>query len=133
MAVANVTSIEEVEDKVRQGYADMTALQKGNLESMAASSRAVINGYQTLSAELLAFTQSRMKEAMEFGKRLSACQSPESAMEAQSEFVKSAMKAYTDELRTLGDLGGRITREAFAPLQAHADSVGTRVEESVAA
>jgi phasin family protein len=126
MAVANVTSIEKVEDEVRQGYADVTALQKGNLESMVASSRAVINGYHTLSAELLAFTQSRMKEAMEFGKRLSACQSPESAMEAQSEFVTSAIKAYTDELRTLGDLGGRITREAFAPLQARASAPRSR-------
>lgn len=133
MAVANVTSIEKVEDKMRQGYADMAALQKGNLESVVASSQAGINGYQTLSAELLAFTQSRMKEAMDLGKRLSACQSPESAMEAHSEFMKSAIKAYTDELKTLNDLGGRITREAFAPLQARADSVGTKIKESVAA
>jgi phasin family protein len=133
MAAANVTSIEQVEDKVRQGYADMAALQKGNLESMVASSRVVINGYQTLSAELLAFAQSRMKEGMDFGKRLAGCQSPESAMEAHSEFVTSAIKAYTDELRTLGDLGGQITREAFAPLQAHSEGVAAKVKERVAA
>lgn len=133
MAATNVKSIEQVEDKAREGYAEMASLHKINLESMLASSRAMINGYQTLSSELLAFAQSRMKESMEFGKRLAACQSPQSAMEVHSEFVKSAIKAYTGEFRTLGDLGGRISREAFAPLQARADSVSAKVKESVAA
>jgi phasin family protein len=133
MAAANVTSIEQVEDKMRQGYADMATLQKGNFESVLASSQAMINGYQALSTELLAFVQSRMKEGMEFGKRLASCQSPESAIEANSEFVKGAIKAYTEELRTLGDLGGRMTRETFAPLQERAENVGAKVEENVAA
>jgi phasin family protein len=133
MAATNVRSMDQVEDEVREGYADMANLQKDNLESMLASSQAMINGYQTISSELLAFVQSRMKEGMDFGKRLAACQSAESVLEVHSEFVKSAIKAYTDELRTLGDLGSRISREAFAPLQAGADRVGAKVKESVAA
>jgi hypothetical protein len=133
MAAANVTSIERVEDEVRQGRMNMAALHKGNLESMVASSRAVINGYQTLSSELLAFAQSRMKEGLDFGKRLAGCQSPESAMEAHSEFVTSAIRAYTDEFRTLGDLGGRITRDAFAPLQAQSEGIAAKGKESAAA
>lgn len=133
MAAANVTSIEQAEDQVRQGYADMAALYKGNFESVFASSQAMIEGYQTVSAELLAFLQSRMKENLEFGKRLAACGSPEGALEVQVEYAKSMVRAYTDELKTVGDLTSKVASEAFAPLKGRIESVSTKAKESVAA
>lgn len=133
MAAADVRSIEQGEGKMEQGYADMAALYKGNLESAVASSQAVIEGYQSVGAELLAFLQSRMKEGLELNRRLAGCSSPESALELQVEYAQSSARAYTDELKTLGDLTGKVVADAFAPLKVRAEAVSAKARESVAA
>jgi len=133
MADHTTGSIEQIEDKWRKGYADMTSLYKGNVDAMLAASRAMIGGYQSLSAELLAFTQSRMKHGLETSRRLAECQSPESVFELQAEFAREAFKAYADECKKLGEMSGRTFTETCAPLNAQTKAAAVKTTESAAA
>lgn len=133
MPVSDVRTMERSEDPMRQSYADWTTLYKRNADAMLASGQAVISGYQSVSSELLAFYQSRMKSGLDAGKRLTQCISPEDAVELQIDFTQAALKAYVEEFKKVGELTGKVMAEAFAPLDQRASHVATKAAESVAA
>lgn len=133
MAADNVTSIERVEDKVREGYADWSDMYKANLAACVASNQAMITGWQSLSAELLAFLQSRMKGGLEAGQRFAACTSPESAVEIQVEYGRSALQAYADESRRIGEMLGKVVTETIEPLRTQATAATSKAKKSAAA
>jgi phasin family protein len=133
MAADNVMSIEQVEAKWRQSYADFSSLYKGNMDAMVAASQAAISGYQSLSAEMLAFLQSRMKTGLETSQKLASCGSPESMIEIQVEYTRAAYAAYAEEVKKLSELSGKILTDAVAPLGARAKAVPAKMAESAAA
>jgi hypothetical protein len=133
MAADNIMPFEQVEDSWRQGYAGFAALYKDNVNALLAANQAAISGYQSISAELLAFLQSRMKNGLEASQRLASCSSPESMIELQVEYAKSAVKAYSDEVGRLGELTGEVLRQASAPVAGRARAVVSKAAESVAA
>ena len=118
MAADHGTSLEQVEQQWREGFGNLAVLYKGNLDAMWATGQAAISGGQAISTELLAFLQSRMKGSLEFAQKLGSCTSPEAALEAQVEYLTGALKAYTDELATFGQLAGRLSSEALVPFAA---------------
>lgn len=120
MAADNVTSIERVEDEVRQGYADWTDSYRANFAACVASGQAMITGWQSLNAELLAFMQSRVKGGLETGRRIAGCTSPENVIEIQMEYGRSAVQAYVDESRRVGELFGKVVADTIEPLRGRA-------------
>jgi hypothetical protein len=127
MASDNITSMQEVatstrevEAGLRRGYADMTALCRGNLGAAVASSQAAICGAQEITATLLAFLQSRAKDGLAAGQRLAACDSPEAAIEVQLEYAKAMLQAYTDEFDRLHALTGKILADVLVPVRSRA-------------
>jgi len=133
MAADNVTSIERVEDQVRQSYADWAETYKANLAACTASGQAMITGWQSLNAELLAFTQSRMKTGLETAQRLAACTSPQTALEIQMDYGRSALQAYADESRRVGELLGKVVTGTIEPLRTQATAAAGKARASVAA
>lgn len=133
MPASNVRAIDRSEDALHQSYADWTSLYKGNVDAVLASGRAVIKGYQSVGTELLAFYQSRMKSGLDMGKSLAECTSPEVALELQIDFTQSALKAYVDEFKKVGELTGKVMTDTFEPLNQRASHVATKAAESAAA
>src|SRR5688572_3277028 len=108
MVAEHVQSFAQAEDSWRKEYDNLTALYQGNVNAMLAASQAAISGYQSLSSELLAFFQSRMKTGLEAAKGITSCTSPDSLVEFQVEYMKAALRAYADELGRLGELSREI-------------------------
>jgi hypothetical protein len=133
MAGDSVTSIERVEDKVRQGSADWADMYKANLTAGIASGQAVINGWQSLNAELLAFMQSRVKGGLETSRQVAGCTSPEGALEIQMEYGRAALQAYVDESRRMGELFGKVVTDTIEPLRTQATAAAAKAKDSVAA
>jgi hypothetical protein len=133
MAADNVTSIQQMQDQVRVGYADLTALYKGNIEALMASSQALIGGCQAVTAALLAFMQSRAKEGLSTGKRLAECGSPEHAAEIQLDFARATLRAYTDQFNTLGEMTKQVLTESYGPFERQVAAVAKSAADSVAA
>ncbi len=133
MAADNVMSIQQVQNQVRDGYADLAALYKGNLETAMASSQVLVGGCQTLTATLLAFMQSRAKEGLATGKRLAECGSPADAAEIQLDFARETLQAYADQLKQLSDTMQRVLNDAYGPFERRIGTVAKAAAESAAA
>jgi hypothetical protein len=129
----NVTSIDDAETRLRQGYADITAMYHDNFNAVMAAGQAAISGFQAVNAELLAFLQGRAKDGLATGQRLAECGSPEMAIEVQLDFTKFAMQAYIDEFGKLNELTGRVLVDVLAPLKGRADVVTKRTVAALAA
>ena len=133
MAAENVTPMEQIGDQARTGYADMAALCKSNLDAFMASSQALVGGYQTMHAVLLAFLQSRAKEGLAASQRLAECGSPVGALEIQLDFARETLQAYADQFSTLGKITGEVLNGCVMPLKRRLDAVAERAADSVAA
>jgi hypothetical protein len=141
MVSDNITSIQEAAmppqeagPGLRQEYAEMTALCRGNLRAAMAASQAAICGAQEITATLLAFLQSRAKDTLAAGQQLAACRSPEAVIEVQLEYAKAMLHAYTDEFGRLHALSGRILADVLVPVPSRTPlAPATRAVEALAA
>jgi hypothetical protein len=69
---------------------------------MVAASHELVVGAQAITAEMLAFWQSRVKEGMVAVQRLLECRSVESAVEIHLDHAKGALQAYLDQFAKIG-------------------------------
>jgi hypothetical protein len=76
---------------------------------------ALIDGAQTVNAELLAFWQSRLKDGLATGQRLLECGSAEGAWEIQLDYVKAALQAYVDQSTKIAGLVTRAVTDSALP------------------
>jgi hypothetical protein len=85
------------------------------VSTLVAAGQALIGGCQAMSAEMLAFWQSRLKEGLNTGQRLIECDSPEVALEIQMDYAKTALQAYLDQSAKIGDLVSRSFTQGLLP------------------
>jgi len=90
-----------------------TALMEGNQQAFARWMRALIALYQ----EVAQFTQDRLQEDAAAWSALTACRSPDEAMECQRRFTAKAAEQYYDEIGKLSQLMMKTAGESFSSLQ----------------
>jgi hypothetical protein len=133
MAAHNVTALEQATDQIRSGSADMAALYQSNLAGLMASSQVLIGSCQTMQGVVLAFLQSRAKEALAASKRLAECGSPQGAIEVQLDFTREALQAYADQFQTLGRITSAALDDCSRPLKRAAPGAARPAGASIAA
>ena len=74
------------------------------LSDMVVASHELVVGVQAVTAEMLAFWQSRMKEGMVTAQRLLQCRCAESALEIHLDYAKGALQAYLDQSAKIGSV-----------------------------
>lgn len=74
------------------------------LSGMVVASHELVVGVQAVTAEMLAFWQSRMKEGMVTVQRLLQCSSAEGALEIHLDYAKGALQAYLDQTVKIGSV-----------------------------
>jgi len=132
MAADNLTSIEQQADQARADYAEAAAIYRNDLAALMASSRALIHGYQTIYGALLAFLQSRAKEALAAAQRVAECGSPQDAAEIQLEFAREALQAYADHLAKCSALSGEALDACVQPYRRRAPALADRASDLAA-
>ena len=83
------------------------ALCASEFNAMVAASHELVVGAQAITAEMLAFWQSRVKEGMVAVQRLLECRSVESAVEIHLDHAKGALQAYLDQFAKVGAVATR--------------------------
>jgi hypothetical protein len=94
---------------------DQAALYAAGFNRLVSAGHALIDGCQAVSAEMLAFWQSRLKEDLATGQRLLECASAEGALEIQLEYAKAALQAYADQSARIGALASRSLARMCEP------------------
>jgi hypothetical protein len=83
---------------------NQAARASGDVNLLMLAGQALIEGGQQVSAEMLAFWQSRLKDAVATGRRLLECGSHQEAWEIQMEYVQAALQAYVDQSTKVASL-----------------------------
>lgn len=130
MADKKVDPIEQVEGDMRKGYAEMQGLYHDGFEALMASNKAMMNGYQSLVGEMLAFSQAQMKDGAEVMKRIAAAGTFDAAAKVQAEYMRDVLQAYADEFKKLGSMTEALTKDVFAPIQKQSEAVAARASKA---
>lgn len=103
---------------------EQAAMYAEGVSTLVAAGQALIGGCQAVSAEMLAFWQSRLKEGLATGQRLIECDSAQVALEIQMDYAKTALQAYLDQSAKIGDLVSRSLSQGFLPEKPAAAATG---------
>jgi hypothetical protein len=85
---------------------------------MMTAGHALVVVCQMVTAEVLAFWQSRLKEGLGTGHRLLECRSPEGALEIQLDYAKAALQAYVDQAAKIATVTVRSLTVGFGAIDA---------------
>lgn len=133
MATETTTMLRQVEGKVLQSYADMNALYSEGLEAMVASNNTLVKGYQSMTNELLAFSQGQIKQGFDVSERMVAAGSLNLAAEIQADYLGGWARAYADECKKLGGMIETVVKELLMEAERGSKAVAAQVTAAAAA
>jgi hypothetical protein len=87
----------------------------GDVNLFVLAGHAVVEGGQQVSAEMLAFWQSRLKDAVATSRRLLECASAQDAWEIQLEYAQSGLQAYVDQSAKVAGLVAHTLTDSLLP------------------
>lgn len=95
---------------------DAAEFGRGNLEALAQSAQAYVQGAQELGREALAVAQDLNTQAVEGAKALIGAKSLKEVTEIQAQFARTAFERAAKESSRLQQAGLQVIERALAPL-----------------
>jgi len=90
---------------------------KEHLETVAASAATLQNGIQAIASAYGDYTKKSFEDTKSFVEKLSGVKSMEKAIEAQTEFAKSAYETFVAESQKIAGLYTDLAKQTFKPLE----------------
>ena len=90
---------------------------KEHLETVVASATTVQNGLQAIAAAYGDYTKRSFEDTRSFVEKLSGVKSLDKAIEAQTEFAKSAYENFITESQKIAGLYTDLAKQTFKPLE----------------
>ncbi len=100
-------------------HADSVDLDEANRRSLDAfveANVAIMNGMNSLSAEMAAFGGKRLNANLDHSQSLVGCDDAEKALRVQSEFFESAMRQYLEQASSVMEVMTSISRGFWTAL-----------------
>jgi phasin family protein len=92
---------------------------KDSMDTVMASFDAWTKTVQAIAAEIADFSKKYSEESTAASEKLMTAKSLETAMEVQTEYVKSSYEGFVAEATRLSELYADLAREAYIPMQAN--------------
>ena len=98
-------------------FGDFAKSNQEAVQTMLAANQAMLDGWNALNREIMAFADHRMRE--EFGRTesLFGCNGPEEALQVQARFVQTTGEDYLREAQKLMGMMMDISRDCWAPVE----------------
>lgn len=109
-------SMKDAFEKMTAGFGDFASVNRENAEAIVKAANAAAKGFEQINSELLAFSRQSMEDGVAAVKTIMGSKSLQEAMEAQSDFTKSAFDAYVSQMSKVGELFVSATRDAIEPI-----------------
>ncbi len=113
---------EKLSEQLFKNYGQLSGLQKENAEAVMQSSTIWLKGFETVSKEMMALTQSSMESNMNAAKALMGVKTIKEAMDVQSGLAKSHMDKVMADSTKVAEMSMAVANEAFQPLQSRVNS-----------
>jgi phasin family protein len=96
---------------------DIQNYGKDQLEQVVSSASGVQSGLQAIATAYGDYTKKSFEDTKAFVERLSGVKSLDKAIEAQSEFAKSAYETFVADSQKIAGLYGDLAKQAFKPIE----------------
>lgn len=105
-----------------EGYKDMSAFGKENVDAAMKSSAAFVKGFQEFGKAWTTMAQTSMENSLTVTNAMIGCKNLQELAELQAEIAKKNYHEMIAESKALSGLSAKIAEEAFAPLRARVDA-----------
>jgi len=103
-------------DAMTKNMEGMASFGQQNLDAMVESSRAAAKAFESLNAEMMAFSKRSMQEGMAAMKDISSAKSMGELFEKQTNYTKTALESLVDEMGKMNDMLATAMKDASQPL-----------------
>jgi phasin family protein len=120
-------SVEKTSEAVFKGYNEFTTLNKANADAVVQSSTIFSNGLESLSREMLDFTQKQMEANVETTKKLFGVKSLREFFDLQAEFTRQSFDKALAESAKVSEMSFKVANEALQPIQTQTNTTVEKV------
>ena len=96
---------------------DIQSYGKEHLETVVASATTVQNGLQAIASAYGDYTKRSFEDTKSFVEKLSGVKSLDKAIEAQTEFAKSAYETFVAESQKIAGLYTDLAKQTYKPFE----------------
>ena len=96
---------------------DFHKIGKEQLEQVSATAASVARGFQAIAAETTDYSKRSLESTSAFVEKLLGVKSFDTAIQLQSEFVKSQFEGFLAQTNKIGEIYKDIAKEAFKPVE----------------
>lgn len=96
---------------------DFQQYGKEHLETVVASAATLQTGFQAIASAYGDYTKKSFEDTKSFVEKLSGVKSLDKAIEAQTEFAKSAYETFVAESQKIAGLYSDLAKQTFKPLE----------------
>src|SRR6476646_11721696 len=96
---------------------DIQSYGKGHLETVVASATTVQNGLQAIASAYGDYTKKSFEDTKSFVEKLSGVKSLDKALEAQTDYARSAYETFVAESQKIAGLYNDLAKQAFKPVE----------------
>ena len=104
-------------------FAEFAGFGRENFEAVMKASTIFAQGYGVIGKQWMEFAKSSLEQGVEATRTIAASKNVKDAIEAQSNFARTAFDRYVTETNKLSELSVKTATDAFAPLQKRVDEV----------
>ncbi|HLS69383.1 MAG TPA: phasin family protein [Kiloniellales bacterium] len=124
--------VEKTSSTLFQNYNEMTAMNQANFEAFMAASNSFAKGFETISKELMAYTQNNMEQSLAASKKLLGAKTAQEFVDLQSDFTRTQLDQALAGSAKLTELTVQFANEAFQPLQARMQQSAEKILKQAA-
>ena len=96
---------------------DMQNYGKEHYETVVAAASTVQNGLQAIASAYGDYTKKSYEDTKSFVEKLTAVKSLDKAIEAQTEYAKTAYETFVADSQKIAGLYGDLAKQAFKPME----------------
>ena len=125
--------VEKASAKVFESYDDFASFGKESVDAYVASSTVLTKGIESLSKELMGFTQTTVEANVAATKALFTAKSVQEFIDLQSDYSRSSLDALVSESAKLTELSVTLANDAMEPIQLRVNAAVERMIKPLAA
>mmetsp|Transcript_12831 Transcript_12831/g.32423 ORF Transcript_12831/g.32423 Transcript_12831/m.32423 type:complete len:111 (+) Transcript_12831:56-388(+) len=99
------------------GFEDIQKASKENMELAMESFGSFSKGFQALATEVAEYQKKSFEEGTAAVEKLVASKSLDKAVEAQTEYAKTAYEGFVGEMTKIGEIVTDMSKEAYKPYE----------------
>jgi phasin family protein len=120
MSTAGNQAFKETVERSLSTLGQLNDVSKKNLEAMVQSMTAATKGAEQVGSQAMSYGKSSMEQSAEAARALTAAKSVQEAVELQTNYARTALEGYLNELNRMSETVANSVKESLAPINERA-------------